>query len=178
MMKWRNIDSGAAYYHITSTFTAWLPLFRHKAVLLAVVEEIGRSLDECRGSIAAYVFMPDHLHILVYLPEEGLLHRFCKLWRGRSSKRITSFLHDRGDSKTLSTMAAHASGGAARAVWKEQVRALAVHSSSKLREKVDYIHANPVRRELVKHPDDWPYSSWRFYEGDGRSLLPITPWEP
>ena len=26
--------------------------------------------------------------------------------------------------------------------------------------KVDYIHANPVRRGLVTVPDDWPYSSY------------------
>ncbi len=73
-------------------------------------------------------------------------------------------------------MSAHASGGARRAVWKEQVRSLPIYTESKLRAKVTYIHNNPVRQNLVEHPEEWPYSSWRFYEGDGRSLLPIQPW--
>ncbi|MBU0717323.1 MAG: hypothetical protein KJ749_03665 [Planctomycetes bacterium] len=30
---------------------------------------------------------------------------------------------------------------------------------------IDYIHANPVRRELVQQPTDWPWSSARFWEG-------------
>jgi len=26
------------------------------------------------------------------------------------------------------------------------------------------MHANPVMRRLVKHPRNWPWSSWSFYE--------------
>ncbi len=31
------------------------------------------------------------------------------------------------------------------------------------REKLDYIHNNPVRRGLVARPEDWPWSSFRHY---------------
>ena len=175
-MKWKNIDCGPSYYYITATFTEWLPLFRHKEILDIVCEEISRAVTEFGGHISAYVFMPDHLHILMYLPGAGQLHRFCKLWRGRSARRISAFLEGQGCSDLLRRMASHASGGAKVAVWKEQVRALAIQTESKLREKADYIHANPVRRGLVTHPSDWRFSSWLFYEGDGRSLLPIRPW--
>jgi hypothetical protein len=34
-----------------------------------------------------------------------------------------------------------------------------------LRQKVDYIHFNPVRAGLVKKAEDWPYSSARNYLG-------------
>ena len=40
-----------------------------------------------------------------------------------------------------------------------------------LLEKIDYCHKNPVTRELVGHPQDWPWSSFRFYELDDRSTL-------
>jgi hypothetical protein len=30
--------------------------------------------------------------------------------------------------------------------------------------ELHYMHANPVLRGLVKHPKDWPWSSWSFYE--------------
>ena len=36
---------------------------------------------------------------------------------------------------------------------------------------VYYIHNNPVVRGLVAHPGDWPWSSWRFYYREDRSLL-------
>jgi hypothetical protein len=31
--------------------------------------------------------------------------------------------------------------------------------------KLNYMHANPVKRGLVDHPRDWPWSSWGFYFG-------------
>ena len=33
------------------------------------------------------------------------------------------------------------------------------------------LHNNPVVRGLVTHPGDWPWSSWRFYYREDRSLL-------
>ena len=30
---------------------------------------------------------------------------------------------------------------------------------------IDYIHANPVRRRLVERPEDWDWSSARWYAG-------------
>jgi len=33
------------------------------------------------------------------------------------------------------------------------------------REKIEYCHKNPVTRGLVKDPGDWPWSSYRWYQG-------------
>lgn len=38
-------------------------------------------------------------------------------------------------------------------------------SEAHVRQKVDCIHANPVRRGLVTSPTDWGWSSARFYAG-------------
>ncbi|MGC2144115.1 MAG: hypothetical protein WA619_09850, partial [Candidatus Acidiferrum sp.] len=42
-----------------------------------------------------------------------------------------------------------------------------VWSEKKLKEKLEYMHANPVQRKLVEHPKDWPWSSWAYYAGQG-----------
>lgn len=34
-----------------------------------------------------------------------------------------------------------------------------------LQSMIDYIHANPVRRGLVERPEDWEWSSARWYAG-------------
>jgi len=34
--------------------------------------------------------------------------------------------------------------------------------SQKKLEKLDYMHANSVKRKLVEHPKEWPWSSWAF----------------
>jgi hypothetical protein len=42
-----------------------------------------------------------------------------------------------------------------------------------VREKLEYMHANPVMRKLVTHPKDWPWSSWSSYAKGEEGLLRI-----
>ncbi len=172
--KWKNIDIGAAYYYITATFTEWLPLLKNSDVRKIVCDEITRALLESGGVVSAYVLMPDHLHLLIYLPEQGRLHRFNMLWRGRSARRIALYAEQRGSTRILKTMSRHANGNSRYAVWKEQVRSLPIYTRQKLDSMVNYIHANPVRRGLVSHPGEWEESSWRYYELGEPCNLEVT----
>jgi putative transposase len=168
-MKWRDLDVGAGYYYITGTFVEWLPLLRREDIRGVVCAEISEALSRCEGSVTAFVLMPDHLHLIIYLPREGMLHAFNRHWRGRSARRIIDMLQQQEDRQTLDVLARHANGECRYALWKEQVRCLPVVTEKKLGRLVSYVHANPVRRGLVAAADEWPFSSFRFYEG-GESL--------
>ena len=177
-MKWKNIDVGAAYYYITGTLTEWLPLLKRADIRELVRDQIKYALVECGGSLAAFVIMPDHVHLLIYLPEANQLHKFNKLWRGRSGYKIIRLLKANREVQILDTMAAHANGNAKYAAWKEQPRALAIWNTKKLHAMIDYIHHNPVRRSLVASPEEWPYSSYRFYEQGEAVALEVVPPQP
>jgi len=41
------------------------------------------------------------------------------------------------------------------------------------KEKLEYMHANPVVRGLVRHPKDWPWSSFSFYAKNEAGLAVI-----
>ena len=174
-MKWKNIDIGASYYYITGTIAEWLPLLDRADIRDRVCDDIKAALEACGGWLVAFVIMPDHVHLLVGLPCEGLLHKFNKLWRGRSGRHIPMILERAKDADSLRVLAAHANGGCRYAAWKEQARALAIWGRVKLAAKIDYIHNNPVARGLVGHPDEWLYSSYRFYERDEAVCLPVRP---
>ena len=174
-MKWKNTDIGACYYYITGTCTEWLPLFNNPEARRIVFDEISGALAECRGFLSAYVVMPDHVHLLVYLSAGGMLHRFNRRWRGRTARRLIDLAKTRAAARLLEVMAKHANGKASYAAWKEQTRDLAIWNPQKLYTMVDYIHANPVRRNLVEHPGEWPFSSWRFYELDETGPLEVVP---
>jgi putative transposase len=52
--------------------------------------------------------------------------------------------------------------------WQRLYYDFNVYSQKKLREKLEYMHANPVQEHLVQHPREWPWSSWSNYElGEG-----------
>ena len=57
--------------------------------------------------------------------------------------------------------------------WQRRFYDFNVWSAKKLKEKLDYMHANPVKRKLVLHPKAWPWSSWSFYERGESGLIVI-----
>ena len=45
-----------------------------------------------------------------------------------------------------------------------------------MRQKLEYMHANPVRRGYVDAPVHWRYSSARTYAGTGGLIDVVTDW--
>jgi REP element-mobilizing transposase RayT len=57
--------------------------------------------------------------------------------------------------------------------WRRRFYDFNIWSSAKVREKLEYMHANPVKRKLVEHPKEWPWSSWSHYEKGEEGLIAI-----
>jgi REP element-mobilizing transposase RayT len=52
---------------------------------------------------------------------------------------------------------------ARRAFWQARFYDFNVFTSRKRVEKLRYMHRNPVKRGLVASPEEWRWSSYRFY---------------
>ena len=63
--------------------------------------------------------------------------------------------------------------GALPHFWQARFYDFNVYSSRKLREKLQYMHANPVERGLVKNASEWIWSSVSFYEKGETGLVRI-----
>jgi len=57
--------------------------------------------------------------------------------------------------------------------WQPRFYDFSVWSAKKRREKLDYMHRNPVSRKLVNDPKDWVWSSYASHSGRGTALLRI-----
>ena len=51
--------------------------------------------------------------------------------------------------------------------------ALGTHPT-RWKQKLGYIHMNPVRKGLVREPEHWRYSSANYWVNNGESDLPIS----
>jgi hypothetical protein len=58
-------------------------------------------------------------------------------------------------------------------IWEDGYDDLGVYSAKVLRTKIDYIHNNPVRKGLVKRPEDYLYSSARNYILNDHSVIKV-----
>jgi REP element-mobilizing transposase RayT len=57
-----------------------------------------------------------------------------------------------------------------RRFWQRRYYDFNVHTQAKLKEKLPYMHENPIKEKLVERASVWPWSSWSYY-ATGEGLL-------
>ncbi|REJ69598.1 MAG: hypothetical protein DWQ31_03770 [Planctomycetota bacterium] len=119
-------------------------------------------------ALTAFVFMPNHVHLLVMpLTDPTNIGRYLARVKQPFSKQIRELL-TAGHSSLLSRlMVRERPGKTCFRFWQRGSgydRNLA--SPTAIAKSMDYIHANPVSRELCSRAVDWRWSSAGFYHGD------------
>jgi putative transposase len=105
-----------------------------------ILEETRRQ----RGlAIVAYVLMPEHIHLLTNEPTTETLATWLQIFKQRTSRQLKSSSH--------------------KQFWQTRYYDFNVASIEKYIEKVQYIHRNPVTRDLVTKPADYRWSSFNHY---------------
>jgi putative transposase len=75
------------------------------------------------------------------------------------------------------------SRGSREGIWQSRFYDHILTTRRGFDETVEYIHQNPVRRNLVENATDWPWSSARWYMSRRGPILidevrlPFNPWE-
>jgi putative transposase len=132
-------------------------------------------LDEVRSRhkfhIVGYVVMPEHVHLLLSEPAKSNPSKVLQVLKQKVSRALRRKPR-RSVPGQLSLVFPEA-GIEAAAFWQRRFYDFNVWSAKKVKEKLEYMHANPVQRKLVNHPKDWPWSSWSHYEKGESGLLRI-----
>ncbi|HTQ61928.1 MAG TPA: transposase [Candidatus Solibacter sp.] len=123
--------------------------------------------------LVGYVLMPEHVHLLVSEPRKGTPSKIVQVLKQRVSRAMRGKKR-RGSPGQLALKFPNELG-ALRRFWQKRFYDFNVWSEKKLKEKLEYMHANPVKRKLVEHPKDWPWSSWSFYAQGKSGLVKIDP---
>ncbi len=124
-----------------------------KRILLA---ELNAQLDRQAARCIGFVIMPDHVHAILWFPKTGQLARFLQSWKRLSSYHIRAWYRE-----TKSQYFADLDMGSQ--FWTAKSFTFEIYSETKLREKLEYMHRNPVRAGLADRVTDWPWSSARWY---------------
>jgi putative transposase len=150
-------DAGGAAHFVTSLCFKRRRLLDDDRCKGIVIHVLASQLSKQNGLCQGFVVMPDHVHALVWFPEQGQLSYFMKQWKQRSSILIKKLL--------ASKLTRYAETiGLTDPVWQRHYHAFGVISEEKLLEKLRYMHNNPVKKGLAHIPVIWPYSSARHYE--------------
>ena len=132
-------------------------LLDHDGAKRIVLGVLNSQLAARKASCVGFVVMPDHVHAIVWFPVAGQLSVFMQQWKRLSSYQIGEW--------TRSTLVHYAEAiGGGDPFWQAKYYSFNLYSEEKVREKLSYMHENPVRAGLVSQPCDWAFSSARFYE--------------
>jgi putative transposase len=144
-------------------------------VFLKVLSDVRHRYD---FFLWGFVVMPEHIHLLITEPARGTPSTVLQALKQRASRALR---HRRRKKASGSQMRlwAETHGTSERRFWQPRFYDFNVWTVRKKNEKINYMHFNPVKRGLVKDPQQWPWSSHCFYAGKGAHLcIPNPGWKP
>jgi putative transposase len=131
--------------HVVQRGNDRVRIFHAEADLLRFREDLAASLQASGVSLHAYVFMPNHVHLLLTPPNAAAP---AQLMRGLGARYVRYVNSTYGRTGTL---------------WEGRYRSTMIDSDRYLLACIRYIERNPVRAGLVREPEDYPWSSFRFH---------------
>jgi len=149
-----------------------LPIFQTDKVKTIFCDAI----DEVRSKhgilILAYVIMLDHVHLLVYSKKE--MSDALRLLNGVAARRIIQYLKENDfQSSLLKLRGETRERNHKHSVWQHHPDSLEIFGENTFRQKVDYIHMNPVRAGFVDDPVEYRFSSTRLWADRGNEDEPL-----
>jgi putative transposase len=164
---------GRGHLHFL-TFTCYrrLPLLCSVRARNVFVQILADVRDRYEFSLVGYVVMPEHVHLLISEPAKGTPSTVIQVLKQRVSRRLRR--KQRKAIAQFNLSFANSEDSLPR-FWQRRFYDFNVWSLKKRVEKLHYMHMNPLKRKLVDHPKDWPWSSFSFCSKLKTGLIRIDP---
>jgi putative transposase len=169
------IQEGFAYY-LTLTVVDWVDVFTRPCYKHIITE----SLQYCQKNkgleIMAWVLMSNHLHMIAQAKEGYILSDILRDFKKYTSKKITEAIQNEPESRREWLLDRFEFTGRNNhkikyyKFWQDGNEAKEIHTTQFLEQKMEYIHQNPVRAEIVQEAHEYLYSSAVDY-ADGKGLV-------
>lgn len=169
-------------YFITTTVVDWIDIFTRPKYKRIVTD----SLEFCQRNkglkIYAWVLMTNHLHFIASTDGNHSMAEIMRDFKEHTSKTIyKELLTDINESRQKWMLnifeynGFHVTGNRQKQkykIWQKGYYVENICTTAFYKQKLSYIHANPVRQEFVIRPEDYPYSSAIDYAG-GKGIIDV-----
>ncbi|WP_297694040.1 transposase [uncultured Eudoraea sp.] len=169
--KYKFKNPTAAYF-VSFATVYWIDVFTRQVYFSILEESITYCRKEKGMEVFAYCFMPSHVHMIFRSDNEdpsGLLRDFKGFTGRKIIKAIQENVQESRKDWLLRMMERAGfknSNVNKRQFWQQHNKPIEVWSNKVLKQKIEYIHNNPVEQGFVTDPVDWKYSSARNYSDD------------
>jgi len=154
-------DLNSGTYYLTLTIKRWYYLFDRYGRWGILADSLRYCIDHKGLQLNGYVFMLNHLHLIVTSPDvSGFLRDFKKFTSKKFKENILA------NEPSVLSLFADESGH--YQFWMEGNAPKKIENQSFYLQKLNYIHENPVRKGYVNRPEFWLWSS-----ANPSALLPV-----
>ena len=161
------------------TFSCYrrLPLLTNDESRRMLAVSVDRAIERHEFRLAAFVFMPEHVHLLVY-PAGSMadISALLKAIKRPYSYRIKQLLQENESPLLQKLTIRERPGKMTFRYWQEGPGYDRNFDNEKsVRAVIDYLHLNPVRRGLCRNVLDWRWSSACYFLEPKRRTDPDLP---
>jgi putative transposase len=155
--------------HHVQFFTAvcndWLHLLESDEAKDIIIKALDYQVKAGHVKIAAFVIMPNHLHIIWRIQNECRLEDVQRDFLKFTAKELLTLIKSKKGDQGLEELFVGLKDRTFQ-VWKRNSMSIDLIHEWFFKQKFDYLHNNPCQPhwQLVSLPEDYRYSSANFYE--------------
>jgi putative transposase len=136
---------------ITSVVERRDPVFANELYLGLLRETLRKTKELHPFDMIAYVFLPDHMHLLI---KPTGTSNFSRIMQSAKSNFTHSYKQAIGIDGNMK-------------FWQKRFYDHVVRDADDFENHVNYIHCNPIKHGYVTRPEDWPHSSFSVWKQRG-----------
>ena len=166
--KYKATTTEEAYF-ITITTVGWVDVFTRLNQKYVILNALQHCQQNKGLEIYAYCLMSSHLHLFCKATNGFVLSDIIRDFKKFTSKKIIQTIIEEPESRRewmldyFSNACDHLKREQNFKVWQDGYHAEHIYSNSFIKQKIDYIHNNPVKEKTVSLPEDYYFSSARNY---------------
>ncbi len=164
-------------YFLTCTVVGWLPVFTRPETVQIIFDSRRYLQEHDRLLLYGYVILENHLHLVA---SSDQLAKEIGDFKSYTARQMIDYLEERNVSMLLKQLKWHKARhktDRTYQLWQEGSHPEQIQNEEMMRQKLEYIHRNPVVRGYVDEPTHWRYSSARNYAGLAGLLPVVTDWQ-
>jgi len=151
-------------HFLTLSVLHWIPVFTRPETVTIVLESL-QHLNQRGLKLYAYVILENHLHLIAQSPD---LNKDMTSFKSFTARKLIDYMKQNNIKTLLDQLAfykkAHKKDREFQ-FWQEGMHPQLIENQEVLKQKINYIHQNPVKRGYIDQAEHWRYSSARNYIG-------------
>ncbi len=162
------ISDQSKVYFLTFTVVEWVDIFSRQIYKDIIIDSLRYCQINKGLNIYAYVIMTNHVHLLVNCENEDLSD-IVRDFKKFTSKKILETIQNEKESRKrwmlnlFSFEATKHTRNTNYQFWIQDSHPELVYSNKFIKQKILYIHNNPVKAGIVRNPEEYLYSSASNY---------------